>query len=177
MSDFLVLLLVVIVVWVAAYAVVGLVVVVQPSAEPIKRYPLIVLYAALLHYVWAAALLTDARAGEITSMSGLYRIFGASNLAIVLFVVATLALAYVFFFAERGMLATTFAVPQQAVLLLSAWSAVDAMASGRFPDGVERPIAFIVADQSPAVIAATLHAAAIFIGLWRRNRPLQVTVT
>jgi hypothetical protein len=166
MPDFLILLLLVILgVWVAAFGVVGLIVTAQPSTAPIKRYPLIVLFAAVLHYVWAASLIADTRAGDATSLSGLVHLFGSRPTILVLLVVATLALAYVFLFSQRGLTAAIFAVPQQAVLLVSAWTAVAAMASGHFADGVERPIPFIIADQSPAVIAAILHAAAIFIGL------------
>jgi hypothetical protein len=168
MSDFLIVLLVVIVfVWLAAFAVVGLIVTAQPRADPIKRYPLIVLYAALLHYVWAASLIVDAKAGDATSLAGLFRSLGREGTIAALLVVATLALIYVFVFSKRGMAAAIYALPQQAVLLISAWTAVSAMHAGHFADGVERPVAFIVADQSPAVIAAVLHAAAILIGLWQ----------
>ena len=177
MSNFLILLVVVIAVWVAAFGVVGLVIVARPSPTPIMRYPLIVLYAALLHYVWAGALIIDPRAGEATSMSGLFDLFGRETLIVILIGVATLALVYVFLFSERRVEAALFALPQQAILLMSAWTAITAMGSGHFADGVVRPIPFILADQAPAVIAAVLHAAAILIGLWRPRRERVVATT
>jgi hypothetical protein len=41
-----------------------------------------------------------------------------TTLVVVLFVVATLALAYVFLFPERGVLAALFSMPQQIILLI-----------------------------------------------------------
>lgn len=75
MSESFILVLGVISVWVMILLVLGFAPV-EPS--PVKRYPLIVLYAAILHYVWAVSVALDPRAGEATSLAGLAWLLGRS---------------------------------------------------------------------------------------------------
>lgn len=153
--------------WVMTIAIIALALVADPSKIPAKRFPLIVLYAAVLHYVWAACLWIDPAAGQATSLARLSSVIGPDLLPFLLFAVSTLALVYVFFLAEMRLLGLLCVLPQQVILLMSAWTAVKAMSAGSFADGVLRPTAFITADQAPAVIAAILHTLAIILGAWR----------
>jgi hypothetical protein len=76
-----------------------------------------------------------------------------------------MSLVFIAFASVRGIPSVLFALPQQAILIMSAWTALTAMWSGEFADGVSRPVAFIVADQAPAVIAAALHAVALVLNI------------
>src|SRR5205809_1075139 len=66
----------------------------------VSRYPLIVIYAIILHYVWVGCLIIDPAAGNATSPAGLTRFFGPATVE-VLFIVATLAIAYLAIFSNR----------------------------------------------------------------------------
>jgi hypothetical protein len=164
LSNFFILVLGVSGVWIMLLAVVGFAV---TESATIRRYPLVILYAALLHYVWAICLLIDPRAGDATPIAGLSMLLNPVVLALMLFVVASLSLLYVFLGRIGHVQTVLFALPQQAVLILSAWSALNAMASGHYADGVARPVVFIVADQTPSVLIAVLHAAAMVMGTWQ----------
>jgi hypothetical protein len=167
MPDFFVFTIGVVSIWVLFVAVLA---VATTEPMPRRRYPLIVLYAVILHYVWAASLLANPGAGAATSLSGLAWLFGPKPLAIILFAVATMSLVFVAFASVRGIPSVLFALPQQVVLLLSAWTSLTAMWRGEFADGVSRPVAFIVADQAPAVIAAALHAVALVLTIMPLSR-------
>jgi hypothetical protein len=52
-------------------------------------------------------------------------------------------------------------VPQQFLLFISAGGAIQAMVEGQFADGTIRSVYFLLADQSPAVLAAIGHTLAI----------------
>jgi hypothetical protein len=160
MPDFFVFTIGVVSIWILFVAVMA---VATTDSMPRRRYPLIVLYAVVLHYVWGASLIANPGSGAATSLAGLAWLFGPKPLAIILFAVASMSLVFVAFESVRGIPSVLFALPQQAVLLMSAWAALTAMWSGEFADGVSRPVAFIVADQAPAVIAAALHAVAIVL--------------
>ena len=156
-------------VWALTMAIILALVVGQRLPIAAYRYPLIVLYAVVLHYVWAACLIVDPRAGEATSLAWLTQVFRPELAISLLLIVATLALIYVFLFSARYPWAVLLVLPQQAVLFISAWTALTAMIEGHFADGVARPTAFIVADQAPAIIAAVLHTAAIIMGFRRQT--------
>jgi len=94
MPAFIVLVFGIIGVWIMILAVLGFTPI-EPS--PAKRYRLIVLYAAILHYVWAVSVTLDARASEATSLAGLAWLLSPRLLAPTLFVVASLSLIYAFF--------------------------------------------------------------------------------
>lgn len=155
--------------WVMTIAIIVAIAAGTRTPVSVSVYPLIVLYAVVLHYVWAAALLVDPRAGDATSLAGLYRLVGPELLPYLLFVVATLALAYAFLFSKRRLWVVVLALPQQGVMVVSAATAIEAMLAGSFADGIRRPPAFIVADQAPAVIAALLHTVALIAGFWGRK--------
>ena len=162
--------------WVMTIAIIALAVVADPSIIPAKRYPLIVLYAAVLHYVWAVCLWIDPVAAQATSLAGLTSFIAPDGLPLVLLAISTMALVYVFFLHEMRLWGLLCVLPQQVILLISAWTAVKAMHAGSFADGILRPTAFITADQAPAVIAALLHTLAIVLGAWRpSSRSIRVS--
>jgi hypothetical protein len=52
-------------------------------------------------------------------------------------------------------------LPQQAILTVSAYAAVAAVAAAHYGDGVIRPREFILADQKPVILVFVLHTAAV----------------
>ena len=119
----------------------------------------IVIYAALLHVCWGVLLLIDVHAAGTTTIHGLPG--SPIVVALMLLVVGTIAIV-----GHRlpEQWRTIVWMPQQIVLLLSAATAIGCVLASKFADGVERPWAFILADQLPAMIAATQHTVAILEG-------------
>jgi ABC-type Na+ efflux pump permease subunit len=110
-------------------------------------------YAVTLHMIWAVLLVLNVGATGATAVHGPAKLFpNHYGLAALLVIVAGCALLGIYM---DGPSATKILllVPQQLMLGLSAAAALNAMTDGHFADGVERSRAFIIADQSPAVLA------------------------
>lgn len=119
----------------------------------------IIWYAVLLHIMWGCLLLVSQAPYGATALhvySGVPRVvsvlvlFAASGLAVW---GATRRLP-----SWQGLAAL---LPQQALLTVSAYAAVAAVAVAHYGDGVPRPRLFILADQAPAILAVVLHTAAV----------------
>lgn len=129
------------------------------------RYPLIIMYAIILHYVWAVTLLIDGNAAAVTATSGLYGRFDRLVPYFLLFVATS---AWLSITRPRiSLWPVLLIIPQQIALMLSAYAAIDAMVSSRFADGIQRPHAFIVADQCPAVLIMVFHTVAVLHDAYR----------
>ena len=143
-------------------------------ADLVRRKLWIVWSALILHTIWAVALL--AHGGEIrtTTMALLVDLLpNPYLLGVVLAAVAASALGGLLISVDnhRWRAAQLLLIPQQAVLCLSAGSALRAMIEGSFADGVGRPRPFIVADQSWAVLLALAHFAVILsCSMWDADR-------
>lgn len=137
---------------------------------PVRAYPLIVLYAAAMHVIWAIALGIDPAASGATALFFIVKALGYQWTITVLFVTAiaaTAGLAYGRDVRNAAMLV----LPQQFILFFSATTAIMAIWDGRFADGVERSHWFILADQCPAVLLALAHMVAVKV-IWWRDMPL-----
>ena len=131
----------------------------HPPIEPVS---LVIWYAILLHLAWGATVLVDGRATMMTALAELRTLSpSTAALGISLLLIGGAALLSALYPTRRWALALV--LPQQFALMMSAFGAVRAVAQRAFPDGVERPWAFILADQLPAILTAVLHTAA----LWR----------
>lgn len=127
-------------------------------------------YAVALHFLWAGLLFRNDDAKQATALYTLSRLFPAkTGLAVVLIFVAAMA--------GYGLLKRTgpltgrilLLIPQQLVLGVSAAGAVWAMWKGHTPGGLPRPAGYLIADQSPAVLALLAHSATImYLALIRR---------
>jgi hypothetical protein len=123
------------------------------------QIPLIIVYAILIHLTWAVTLLFDPAAGYATAVHTLLNFVSDTSATIVYFVVAGVAIIGLLY---RGFSKPALCMlPQQLIMMISAGGAIWAMWLGQFADGIQRPHAFLIADQSPAVIAAVLHTYAI----------------
>lgn len=125
----------------------------------IKLECLIILYAVLLHLIWAVALMFDHTVNGITGIHMLQEVIHPPFARWVFLTVAVLA--FVGMLARDRKIAASLMVPQQAVLFWSAGGALVAMIAGVYADGTIRTPWFLLADQSPALLVAVLHSIAI----------------
>ncbi len=122
----------------------------------------VVWYCVSLHVWWGAMLLVDARASGVTAINDMTRLTGSVRASAVVYlsvgVLAAVGLLRARPGSIRGLLEL---LPQQAVLLISAFGACEAVWKSTYADGVLRPRAFIAADQVPAVFIALAHTATL----------------
>lgn len=141
------------------------------ESDVLNSASLIVVYACMVHYVFATALLMDSSAVGITAISSVVGLVGSDLLAAGCFLcVGSLAILGL---GASGRIGLILMAPQQFILIVSAGGAINAMITGRFADGVVRPHWFLIADQSPAVAAAIAHTIALVrIGIlpWTQGR-------
>ena len=120
-------------------------------------------YSVAIHALWALLLIFgDPSTTGITAISHTYKIgiFNEIGLGLAYLVVAGMAA-----FGLTGKLNVFWSVivilPQQMLLMFSAWGAGAAIIAGQFADGVPRPHEFIAADQGPVILLALGHSAAL----------------
>ncbi|HZB30741.1 MAG TPA: hypothetical protein VE465_11305 [Streptosporangiaceae bacterium] len=125
-----------------------------------KVRPVAIIWCAIaLHLLWGCLLLINDRALGATALhafGGMPRLITA----VILFGVAAMAAVGVVWDGPRT-LTLALMLPQQAVLSISAMSAVTAVIDGRYGDGVPRPWYFILADQAPVILTMVLHTIAV----------------
>lgn len=120
---------------------------------------IMVLYVIILHFLWAVVLLLDDSALGATAISSLYRWIPNKNiLALTLIYAAILAIIGIY---TKHKWIVLFLIPQQLLLCISAYGAMDAVFLAQYADGIFRPRAFIFVDQIYSLIAALAHTAAI----------------
>jgi hypothetical protein len=123
----------------------------------------IVLYASLLHLVWAGLLIASPEAAGPTPVHVLTVLCGGRyRAAFVLLLIALAALMVIF---QRGRVSnramSLLLVPQQLTLLLSAGAGMYATIVQHYADGAPRAWPFILADQFPVILAALLYTIAV----------------
>jgi len=138
----------------------------------------IILYACILHLMWAILLLINPMAGNATALAILLQIFGGPiRTAVILFVVAVTAMWFPFLRYTVSKRALAFMlIPQQLVMLMSAGNGIYAAAVGHFSDGVARAHEFILADQLSVILLALLYSVAILeAASWApKHRPMDL---
>jgi hypothetical protein len=126
----------------------------------VKVRPVAIIWCAIaLHVLWGCLLLIN---GAVVDATALHAFAGLSRYltAAILFAVAAMAIAGVTWHGPRP-LTLALLLPQQAVLSISALSAIMAVFEGRYGDGVPRPWYFILADQAPVILTMVLHTIAV----------------
>jgi hypothetical protein len=126
----------------------------------VKVRPVAIIWCAIvLHVVWGCLLLINDKALGATALHafrGMPRLLTAA----ILFAVAAMAAVGVTLRGPRR-LTLALLLPQQAILTISAMSAVVAVITSRYGDGVPRPWYFILADQAPVILTMVLHTIAV----------------
>jgi hypothetical protein len=129
-----------------------------------RRRPIVIVLAIVMHVAWGVSFLL-AGVPRTTALA-----WAASNppsLMAAIYLAAGLAAAYSLFRWSPGRLSVALLIPQQFLLLLSAGSALEAVAVGAYADGVSRSRVFILDDQIPVLLLAAGHTLAI---VWRGRR-------
>ncbi len=119
----------------------------------------IIWYAVLLHALWGVLLLAGPSPYGATAVhvySGVPRF----ALAAFLFLASGLA-AWSITWPRPSWPSLAALLPQQALLTVSAYSALLAVIEAHYADGVIRPRLFILADQAPVILTMMLHTAAV----------------
>lgn len=137
-----------------------------------KHANFIILYAVLLHLFWGISMLADPSANMISGVAGVKSLIGAAAAPYVFIAAALLGLQATI--GEPRIWKAYIGVPQQFLLVLSSVGAIGCMIKGAFADNVIRPHAFLIADQSPVLIVAALHIAALLSIVHHSRLPLPV---
>ena len=128
----------------------------------------IIHYAVALHLLWGGLVLVDSSAMNVSALSWMKRLIPWPWVCGVgLLLVGGVAMAGMWKRDQRH--ALLLMLPQQFVLMASAFGAIECMLRSKFADGVPRPMAFIMADQLPAVLAAVFHTCALVEGACRTS--------
>ena len=126
----------------------------------VKKY--IIWYAVWLHAVWGVALLCSDSPLGITAIHSLGEFLSRYVIAVLyLAISAAAAWGLIRLGGRSSLMSLTYILPQQFLLVMSAYGATAAIVNSQFADCVIRPRWFLIADQSPSVIAAVLHTLAI----------------
>lgn len=132
-----------------------------PAARP-ARMAWVIWYCICLHAWWGVMLLLDPAVQGVTAINFMTTLTGSAwGSALVFLGVAGLATVGLLRARPRTTTGLIEVLPQQVVLLLSAFGACAAVWLSRYADGVPRPRAFIAADQVPAVFIVLAHTAAL----------------
>lgn len=116
----------------------------------------------MLHMLWAGLLLFSDSPKDVTAIYALSKLYpNRFGLAIILIAVASCATYALLRHSGSVGSRVVLLLPQQILLAISAVGAVRAMALGHYADGVARSHVFLIADQSPAVLALVIHSATI----------------
>ena len=133
----------------------------------------ITLPIAGLHLAWAVLMMVSEAAFGSTPTSGIGAGWGRSIAPVMLAIISLLA------FWSAGMdssaiqtrtsrvAAIVLLYPQQYLLYLSVGSALNAVWSQSYADGVPRPFAFIAVDQLPMIFLGLTHTAMLVWRSWR----------
>lgn len=133
------------------------------SPNRTARTSWVIWFCICLHIWWGILLLLDPDARGVTAINLATRVFGSTQLAAVVFIAAGIAAAVGVFRARPNTLSGLLELlPQQGLLILSAFGAVMAVYHGAYADAEPRPRAFIAADQAPAVFIMLAHSASLF---------------
>lgn len=117
-------------------------------------------YAIAIHAIWGVCLLFSDDPTMTTPIHELSELIPHHQvLAVVLLLASTLAGWSAWGAPTRVRLAAV--LPQQVLLVLSTFGAIAAISHSAYADGVVRPQLFILADQSPAVVATVCHTLAL----------------
>lgn len=129
--------------------------------NPFSR--LIISYAITLHLIWAGLVLGWPDQIQATPLNFLLFYIRWPVLTFFLIGVAGWAAYGSVYGAEyqKPWRRILHLIPQQVVLIVSAYAALWAVFSGHYADGTIRHWAFILADQVPQILVAIFHTAAI----------------
>lgn len=117
-----------------------------------------ILLVAVLHILWAITLVFSPSGLGSTPVSGVYHYIHFLPYMVAVFLSASLLALYAVGKVKDEIIRALFLMPQQALLLFSAFAAINAITTQHYADGVMRPLAFILTDQMPVVLLTIGHS-------------------
>ena len=120
--------------------------------------------AAAIHLVWAIAIAIHPEAAKVASISEAAAMFGPRG-CVVVFLVAGVGAIVALKRALPAILMAVLLVPQQTLLIFSAYNAVACSIRGAYPDGYPKFGSFIFADQVWTVALCIAHFGSILKGV------------
>lgn len=125
-----------------------------------KLHNFIILYASLLHFIWACLLLLSSAPMMSTPVSGLSAIASTRlGMATILATVSIMAIAGAE--AKKSLKSLLLLIPQQTVLFMTGLAGITAALRGHYADLTPRPGLFILADQMPAILMGFIYTLGI----------------
>jgi hypothetical protein len=118
----------------------------------------VLVYGILLHLIWGATILWTGEDLHTTALDSLRSLVADPRTDGIIYVSVAALTAYGLY-TSRPLLSLFAMFPQQILLTLSAFGAIQAILRGSFADGVSRPGGFIFVDQLPAILIALVHTA------------------
>jgi len=131
-----------------------------------------IMYVTALHLCWATLILVSPATEATTPLQALVNLFGEGRILSAMFLVGA-AFATVGAYYPSTLVGVMCMLPQQALLVIAASGAAEAVVRGSYPDGVIRPWIFILADQVSLILLAPAYTLAVlsyhqaFRKLWR----------
>jgi hypothetical protein len=120
-------------------------------------------YALTLHILQGVPVLMSIDATRSTPVYALLRFLPTHNHVVLGLVMICASIASIIAMRSTGnrLADTALMLPQQILLLVSAGGSVAAILASQYADGTPAPLAHILTDQIPGVIAAVLHSYAL----------------
>jgi hypothetical protein len=136
----------------------------QIAKHALGKY--IIAFGCLVHIMWAIILMIDVRAVNATPLSIIFALCQHDRTFTIIILLLVSVLAGCFLDIRlRGKLSMSalslFLVPQQMVLMCSAFNAVYCTVAQRYSDGTPMSWPHILTDQSPIVGMALLYTVAL----------------
>lgn len=125
----------------------------------------VVMLAIAIHLLWGILLLSGEKSVTgVTAIHTTQTLLGSPSTVGWAYLLASFcSLAGIILEGRiRLMFELSLMLPQQFLLMLSAFGALYAMRLSAFADGVVRPRSFLIADQGPAVLIAVFHTLALW---------------
>jgi hypothetical protein len=141
------------------------------------RQSLMIWQACIIHYIWGIALFVDERASWTTAINAITKYLPSVKFEASLIIIASTLALFSLMSQKRTVLTLVALVPQQVLMMVSAFGAIQASVYSQFADGVVRPFWFIFSDQSPYIVVMILHTLAIleeYAGEWWKAIGLQL---
>lgn len=142
----------------------------EPWPRVFWNYP-IILSVIALQYIWAAALIVDPTALNVTAIHAilLYHVDDKPSysfplrILLIVILLSTATFSFLGFFIKRKICTILAFVPQQFVMFISSAGLAHFIWLGQFADGVVRTPAFLLADQAAPIFLTIFHTWALIL--------------
>ncbi len=122
----------------------------------------IIMFAIALHWSWAILIQISDVARNTTPVALLSHITGSPYILSAVFLLSGVTTTIGAFWPRR-LVGLAMMMPQQTVLVVAAWGAVQAVMTCAYPDGTARYWLFILTDQLPIILLPVTYTVGILV--------------